>query len=368
MLKKTPLYEIHKALGGRIVDFAGWEMPVQYTGVIDEHLAVRSSVGMFDVSHMGEIEVSGPGALAAVKRLATNNIERVVDGQCQYTILCYEDGGAVDDTIVYRYNSERFLFCVNASNTDKAFEWISKQASAPDVLVENVSGEYAQIALQGPAAAQVLAPLIDIAPSEIATFRFVMAEVAGFEAMVSRTGYTGEDGFEIYLAPEDAPALWASLMEAGKSFNIKPVGLGARDTLRLEMGYALYGHELSEKITPIEANLKRYVSFDGRGFIGEGALIAQHENGVARTLVGLRMKDAGIPRAGYAVTAGGSEAGIVSSGTSSPSLKAGVALAFVDTALKEVGTEVHVMIRNRAAAAEVAPLPFYKKKRLETAV
>lgn len=368
MLKKTPLYETHKALGGRIVDFAGWEMPVQYTGVIDEHLAVRSSVGIFDVSHMGEIEVSGPGALGAVKKLATNNIERIVDGQCQYTILCYEDGGTVDDTIVYRYNDDRFLFCVNASNTAKAFEWISSQVSAPDVLVEDVSADYAQIALQGPAAAEVIAPLMDISPSEIATFRFVMAEVAGCETMVSRTGYTGEDGFEIYAAPEDAPAVWASLMEAGKSFNIKPVGLGARDTLRLEMGYALYGHELSEKISPIEAGLKRYVSFDGRGFIGEEALKAQFENGTARTLVGLRMKDAGVPRAGYIVTAGGRDAGVVSSGTSSPSLKAGVALAFVDTALKDPGTAVQVMIRGRAAAAEVSPPPFYKKKRLETAV
>ena len=368
MLRKTPLYETHKALGGRIVDFAGWEMPVQYTGVIDEHLAVRSAVGIFDVSHMGEIEVSGAGALGAVKRLATNNIERVADGQCQYTILCYEDGGTVDDTIVYRYNAERFIFCVNASNADKAFEWISKQVSAPDVLVEDVSNDYAQLAIQGPAAAEVLAPLIDIAPSEIATFRFVMAEVAGFEAMVSRTGYTGEDGFEIYLAPEDAPAVWAALMDAGRNFGIKPIGLGARDTLRLEMGYALYGHELTEKISPIEAGLKRYVSFDGRGFIGEEVLRAQHENGVARTLVGLRMKDPGIPRAGYIVTAGGREAGVVSSGTSSPSLKTGVALAFVDTALKEPGSEVQVIIRNRTAVAEVSPVPFYKKKRLETAL
>ena len=368
MLKKTPLYEAHKALGARIVDFAGWEIPVQYTGVIDEHLAVRSAVGIFDVSHMGEVEVSGPGALEAVKRLATNNIERVVDGQCQYTILCYEDGGTVDDTIVYRYNDERFLFCINASNVAKAFEWISKQVSGPDVLVEDVSGEYAQIALQGPAAAQVIARLIDIPPDDIGTFRFVMAEVAGAEAMVSRTGYTGEDGFEIYLAPEDAPAVWAALMEAGRSFGIKPIGLGARDTLRLEMGYALYGHELSEKISPIEAGLKRYVSFDGRGFIGEEALKVQHDSGVARTLVGLRMKDAGIPRAGYIVTAGGREAGVVSSGTSSPSLKAGVALAFVDAHLKEPGTGVQVMIRNRAAAAEVSTVPFYKKKRLETAL
>src|SRR4030066_65230 len=218
MLKKTPLYEIHKALGARIVDFAGGEMPVQYTGVIDEHLALRSAVGIFDVSHMGEVEVSGPGALEAVKRLVTNNIERAVDGQCQYTILCYEDGGTVDDTIVYRYNDERFLFCINASNIAKAFEWISKQISGPDVLVEDVSGDYAQLAIQGPAAAAVIARLIDIPPDDIGTFRFVMAEVAGAEAMVSRTGYTGEDGFEIYLAPADAPAGGAALRDGGGNF------------------------------------------------------------------------------------------------------------------------------------------------------
>ncbi|MDP2690101.1 MAG: glycine cleavage system aminomethyltransferase GcvT, partial [Deltaproteobacteria bacterium] len=367
-LKKTPLYEIHKSLGARIVDFAGWEMPVQYSGVIDEHVAVRSSCGLFDVSHMGEVEVSGPGALAAVKKLATNNIERVADGQCQYTIFCYDDGGTVDDTIVYRFNRDRFLFCVNASNTDKAFEWISSRVSGPDVLVENLSNEYAQLALQGPASTDVVRRLLDIAPSEIKPFHFVMAEIAGMEALVSRTGYTGEDGFEIYLAPNDAARAWEAIMEAGRDFGIKPVGLGARDTLRLEMGYPLYGHELGEKISPIEAGLKKYVRFDGRGFIGEDALRAQHEGGVKRTLVGFTMKDPGVPRAGYVITAGGTETGVVTSGTSSPSLKTGIGMGFVKPSLKEPGTEIEIMIRTRAARAEVARPPFYAKKILETAV
>ncbi|MFQ5736350.1 MAG: glycine cleavage system aminomethyltransferase GcvT [Thermodesulfobacteriota bacterium] len=368
MPEKTPLYDIHVSLGARMVDFAGWDMPVQYTGVIDEHTAVRTACGLFDVSHMGEIEVSGPGALEAVKRLATNNVERVVDGQCQYTILCYDDGGTVDDTIVYRYGADRFLFCVNASNTAKAFEWISSRICAPDVLVEDVSKEYAQLALQGPASAMVIAPLLDIAPPDIKPFHFVMAQVAGREAMVSRTGYTGEDGFEIYLAPDDAVAVWEAVMEAGRSYGIKPIGLGARDTLRLEMGYPLYGHELSEKISPIEAGLKKYVRFDNRGFIGEEALKAQHEGGVDRTLVGLRMVDPGVPRAGYAVTHNGEAAGVVTSGTSSPSLKTGIAMALVRPALKEPGTGIEVVIRTRSARAEVVHTPFYVKKKLETAV
>lgn len=365
VLKRTPLFEIHRSLGARIVDFAGWEMPVQYTGVIDEHTGVRTACGLFDVSHMGEVEVSGPGALEAIKRLATNNIERVEDGGCQYTLLCYPNGGVVDDTIIYRYNKNRFLFCVNASNTDKAFEWIRSQVSGPDVLVENLSSEYAQIALQGPASVEVIAPLMDIAAKGIRPFSFVMAEVAGAEAMVSRTGYTGEDGFEIYLAPEDAVKVWEALMEAGKKHGIKPIGLGARDTLRLEMGYSLYGHELGEDITPIEAGLEKYVRFDGRGFIGEDSLRAQSEGGVTRTLVGFTMKDPGVPRAGYAIMAGGEEAGTVASGTSSPMLKIGIGTGFVKPSLKEYGTEIEVMIRGRAARAVVARLPFYVKKDLK---
>lgn len=357
-LKKTPLNEIHRALGAKLVDFAGWEMPVQYSGVIEEHLAVRSSCGLFDVSHMGEIEVWGPDAWDFVQKVTTNDIERAVDGQCQYTLLCYPDGGVVDDTIVYRFNDERFLFCVNASNTDKAYEWLVTQ-KAEDVTIENVSANYAQIALQGPKSVDALRGLLDIDPSEIKHFHFHIGVVADSEAIISRTGYTGEDGFEIYIDPTDAPAVWNAIMESGKNYGILPIGLGARDTLRLEMGYPLYGHELSKEITPIEAGLKKYVRFDKVEFIGMDVLKKQAEGGTAKTLVAFRMKDPGIPRADYEIYSGGKKAGWVSSGTSSPSLKTGIGMGFVETTKKAPLLEI--MIRDRAAKATVVGLPFYKK-------
>ncbi|MBI5643283.1 MAG: glycine cleavage system aminomethyltransferase GcvT [Deltaproteobacteria bacterium] len=361
MLKRTPLYNTHVSLGARIVDFAGWEMPVQYKGVIEEHNAVRSSCGLFDVSHMGEIEISGPKALDAVRLLMTNDIERVVDGQCQYTLLCYPDGGVVDDCIVYRYNRDRFLFCVNASNTDKVFDWMQKQVSGL-ALVENLSSELGQIAIQGPSAPDILRPIIDIDPDDVEHFHFVLAELNGhIEALVSRTGYTGEDGFEIYLPSDDTVEVWNSLMEAGKGFGIQPIGLGARDTLRLEMGYPLYGHELSEKLTPIEAGLGKYVKFGDREFLGQKPLKQQKEAGVSKALVGFRMKDPGIPRADYEIFKDGKKTGWVTSGTSSPSLKTGIGMGYVEPELKEPGTEIEIMIRNRAAKAEVIKPPFYKR-------
>lgn len=360
-LKRTPLYEVHKSLGARLVDFAGWEMPVQYTGVIDEHQAVRSSCGLFDVSHMGEIEVSGAGAFDFVQTIMTNDIERVEDGQCQYTLLCYPDGGVVDDTIVYRYNKDRYLFCVNASNAGKVFEWLKKHADG-DTVVEDLSSAYAQIALQGPKSVEVLRGLLDADPEEIKHFHFYIGLVGGFEALVSRTGYTGEDGFEIYLDPSDAVAVWQALMDSGKAHGIKPIGLGARDTLRLEMGYPLYGHELSETITPIEAGLQKYVRLDDRDFIGEEALKKQAGEGVTKALVGFQMKDPGVPRAGYEIRSGGKKAGTVASGTSSPSLKTGLGTGFVPPSLKEPGTELEIMIRERGAKAVVVRMPFYKKQ------
>lgn len=362
-LKKTPLFEIHKSLGARMVPFAGWEMPVQYSGVIDEHRAVRTKCGLFDVSHMGEIEVSGPGALDYVTSIMTNDIRRVVDGQCQYTLLCYEDGGVVDDCIVYRFSKERFLFCVNASNADKVFEWMLAQDSR-GAQIENHSAQYAQIALQGPAAVDVLGEVFDINPDKIKHFHFYIGEIDvdgdTAEALVSRTGYTGEDGFEIYLAPEDAASVWTSLMEMGKDYGIQPIGLGARDTLRLEMGYPLYGHELGEKITPIEAGLKKYVR-PGRKFSGHSVLERQIRDGVEKTLVGIKMTGAGIPRAEYEVRFKGEKTGWITSGTSSPSLSYGIGMAMVEPHASAPGTELEVIIRDRAVKAEVTTLPFYKK-------
>jgi aminomethyltransferase len=359
-LKRTPLYKAHKALGAKFVDFAGWEMPVQYTGVIEEHTSVRSACGVFDVSHMGEIEVLGPGALAALQNFATNDAGRLSDGQCQYTLLCYPDGGVVDDCIVYKFNAERFLVCVNASNTDKVFDWLSSQALA-GALVSDISSSYAQIALQGRASVEVLRPLLTVDPAEIKTFRFMVTAVAGTDAIVSRTGYTGEDGFEIYLAPKEAERVWGAILDSGKNFGVKPVGLAARDTLRLEMGYPLYGNELTAKTTPIEAGLFRFVALDRPGFIGKEALEKQVDSGVQRTLVGLTTLEPGIPRQGYEVRHEDNAVGTITSGTLSPMLKKGIALAYVEAAHKEPGTELKVMIRGRAVRARVVKPPFYKK-------
>lgn len=358
-LKKTPLNEVHRTSGARLVPFAGWEMPVQYKGLIEEHLTVRSAVGIFDVSHMGEIEVSGKKAHAFVQRVATNDVDRVGDGQCQYTLLCYPDGGVVDDTIVYRFGDERFLFCVNASNADKVFDWFNKN-NAEGALIEDQSANYAQIALQGPNAPDVLGPLLDIKPAEIKHFHFVMALVAGAEAMVSRTGYTGEDGFEIYLEPNDAAKVWRAILEAGGPYGIAPIGLGARDTLRLEMGYPLYGHELSERLSPIEAGLKKYVRFDKKGFIGKDVLKRQAEQGVEKTLSCFKMTDPGIPRENYEIRCDGKKAGWVTSGTMSPSLKKGIGMGYVEAGCKDAGLEI--VIRTRLARAAACRPPFYSIK------
>ncbi len=343
-----------------MVEFAGWEMPVQYSGVIEEHLAVRKNCGLFDVSHMGEVEISGEDALSAVQRLITNDIEKVVDGQCQYSPVCYPSGGVVDDCIVYRFDRKRFLICVNASNTEKAFEWMRENSSGAAV-VRDVSADYAQLALQGPSSVEVLRPLLSIDPESIGHFHFVVAPVKGFNAIISRTGYTGEDGFELYFDPKGASAIWRAIMESGGRFGILPVGLGARDTLRLEMGYPLYGHELSEEITPLEAGLKKFVRLEKADFIGKGALSDQAKKGVQRTLVGIRMSDPGVPRAGYEIQKAGKKTGYVTSGTLSPSLKLGVAMCLVEPASKEPGTELDCVIRGRNARAVVTRLPFYRK-------
>lgn len=364
-LKKTPLYEIHKALGARLVPFAGWEMPVQYKGVIEEHLAVRNHCGIFDVSHMGEIEVSGPNALADVQHLTTNDIGRASDGQCQYTLLCYPTGGVVDDTIVCRFNREKFLFCVNASNTDKAYEWIKSNVRHGS-MVKNLSPDFAQIALQGPASeavlkAAMLKGIVSVHAWGIKHFHFVEAEISKVPCLVARTGYTGEDGFEIYLAPDGAVTVWNALMSAGQPHGIAPAGLGARDTLRLEMGYPLYGHELGEDITPIEAGLGKYVRLDKADFIGKGPLVKQSESGVGKTLTGFEMEGGAIARAGYEVYSGGAKAGYVTSGTMSPSLKKGVGMAFVEPGAVKPGARIEIMIRAKAHRARLVRPPFYRK-------
>jgi aminomethyltransferase len=365
MLQKTPLNEVHKKLGARMVEFGGWEMPVQYRGVIDEHLAVRNAAGLFDVSHMGEIEVKGPGALAYIQELTVNDASKLVDGQVQYSAFCYEHGGVVDDVTLYRFDAGHYLFCVNAANTAKDFAWMEEvleEGGFEGVTLRNVSGEFAQLALQGPAAPAILSRLTGIDLSGIAYYHFREGVVAEVPTLISRTGYTGEDGFELYFAPAAAEPLWNALMEAGAEDGLVPVGLGARDTLRLEMKYALYGHELSPEISPLEAGLAWITRLEKPSFVGRTALLRQKEAGVPRKLVGFRMTEPGVPRADYPVFAGEEEVGVVTSGTMSPSLRVGIGLALVRPEHAAVGTPLQIGIRNRKVAAEVVRTPFVVTK------
>jgi aminomethyltransferase len=359
-LKKTPLHEVHKKLGARIVGFAGWEMPLKYTGEIEEHRAVRSSCGLFDVSHMGEVEVSGPGALDAVQRLTTNDASILTDGQCQYTLILNPGGGIVDDCIVYRFSSESFLFCVNAANTEKVFEWISAHCSGvltSEVGVEDRSASIAQLALQGPESAKVIESLATPEISAVRHFHFVTTNVCGVEAVISRTGYTGEDGFELYVDSDNAEVLWQAIMDAGSTLGLLPSGLAARDSLRLEMGYPLYGNELGEDTTPIEAGLKNFVNLD-KDFIGKEALERKR---VGRSLVGFEMAGQGIARPHYKILKDGKIVGEVTSGSFSPTLKRAIGLGYADSRLTRPGTAIDIEIRKRVVKAVIVETPFYHR-------
>jgi len=363
-LQKTPLNRLHRELGARMVEFGGWDMPVQYRGVIDEHLAVRNAAGLFDVSHMGEIEVRGPGALALIQELTVNDASLLVNGQVQYSAFCYPHGGTVDDVTLYRFDTEHFMFCVNASNSDKDFAWMEEVLEEGDfegVSIRNLSADFAQLALQGPAADAILGRLTDTDLGGISYYHFFEGLVAGTPAIISRTGYTGEAGFELYFTPGAAEEIWTSLLEVGAEDGLAPVGLGARDTLRLEMKYALYGHELSSEISPLEAGLGWIVKLDKDGFIGREALLRQRREGLSRKLVGLVLTEPGVPRAEYPVFAAGKEVGIVTSGTMSPSLRVGIGLALVDIEQAGVGTPLEVGIRQRRVSARVVKTPFIRK-------
>ncbi len=364
MLKKTPLNAVHRQAGARMVDFGGWDMPVQYRGVIEEHLAVRNAAGLFDVSHMGEIKVNGPGALAFIQELTTNDASSLENGQVQYSALCYPHGGVVDDVTLYRFDDEHYLFCVNAANTDKDFAWMEEvlaDGDFPGVSLHNVSDDFAQLALQGPAAETILARLTDSSLAQVGYYRFYEGLVAGVPTIISRTGYTGEDGFELYFAPDDAESVWAALMAAGADDGLVPVGLGARDTLRLEMKYALYGHELSTEISPLEAGLGWITKLDKPSFVGREALLKQKQAGVPRRLIGFAMTEPGIPRADYPVFAEGRQVGVVTSGTMSPSLRVGIGLALVETACAAIGTPLLIGVRARKVGAVIVKTPFVKK-------
>ena len=359
--RRTPLYDCHVAHNGRLVDFAGWELPVQYTGVIDEHNTVRQAVGVFDVSHMGELLVSGRDALAAVQRIVTNDVSKLTDGQAMYTAVCYEDGGIVDDMIVYRVDAEEVFICINASNRDKDYKWFRDNLTG-DCTLENQSDTWAQIAVQGPKAPQVVKELLgrDLI-AEIKPFHFRDLLWEGTMLRVATTGYTGEPGVEIYVDAGHAVAAYEAVMEAGAPHGIKPAGLGARDTLRLEMGYCLYGNDIDQTTTPLEAGLGWVTKLGKSDFIGREALVKQKEAGVPRKLVGIEMLDRGIPRAHYPIWVEGQKVGHVTSGTMSPTLKQAVGMGYVPTACAKPGTEIEVEIRERRVRARVAKTPFVKK-------
>jgi aminomethyltransferase len=364
MLKKTPLNGVHRRLGGRMVEFGGWEMPVQYRGVIEEHLAVRGAAGLFDVSHMGEIEVRGTGALAFIQELTINDASRLADGQVQYSAMCYPHGGVVDDVTLYRFAADHYLFCVNAANTDKDFAWMEEaleDGGFSGVTLRNHSEDFSQLALQGPAAPDILARLTDADLGAIAFYHFCEGMVAGVPTVISRTGYTGEEGFELYFPPEAAEKTWTALLEAGAGDGLIPAGLGARDTLRLEMKYALYGHELSPQITPLEGGLGWITHLEKSSFIGRESLLRQKREGVPRRLVAFTMTEPGVPRADYPVFAGSEEIGVVTSGTMSPSLRVGIGLALVSASHAAVGTRLAVGIRNRRVGAAIIKPPFIRK-------
>ncbi|MDD4297990.1 MAG: glycine cleavage system aminomethyltransferase GcvT [Ruminiclostridium sp.] len=361
-MKKTPLYEKHNELGGKIIDFGGWALPVQYTGIIEEHEQVRKAAGLFDVSHMGEIIVKGQDAEIFIQNLVTNNIIGAKEHRIIYSPMCYSDGGVVDDLLIYKYSAQHYLLIVNASNTDKDYDWIMQNAKG-QVEILNVSDSYAQLALQGPKAEIILQKLTDTPLAEIGFFRFKPdVKLDGVEAIVSRTGYTGEDGFEIYINSESAVYLWEKILQVGKDEGLVPVGLGARDTLRFEAALTLYGHEISPEISPLEAGLGKFVKLEKDDFIGKEELVKQHEQGQKRNLVGFEMIDRGIPRNGYDVQVGGRKVGFVTSGSFSPSLGKNIGMALVESDINAEGAELDIIIRNKAVKAKTVKTPFYTKK------
>jgi aminomethyltransferase len=363
-LKRTPLFETHRALGARLVEFGGWEMPVQYSGILDEHRAVRQRAGLFDVSHMGEFRVEGPGALDLLQALVPNNVARLELNQALYTQICRPDGGTLDDLIIYRLDEQRYMVVVNAGTMEKDWAWFGEQAKTHvGFTLANVSSETGLIALQGPLAQSILQPLTSTPLEGITYYHCARGEAAGIPAIISRTGYTGEDGFELYTAAADTPRMWQALMEAGTPHGLLPAGLGARDTLRLEAGYCLYDHELTEAITPLEAGLAWTIKLDkGVDFIGREALAREKQEGLRRKLIGIELRERGVPRAGYPILLAGQPIGALTSGTLSPTLDRPIGLGYVAPEHARPGTELAIAIRDKVVPATVVPLPFYRRQ------
>jgi len=363
-LKHTPLNRVHRALGARMVEFGGWDMPVEYSGIVDEHLAVRTRAGMFDVSHMGQIEIAGADALAAVQHITSNDASRLSVGQAHYSGLMTPQGTFVDDLLVYRFSDVHFLMVVNASNIEKDFAWITEHIKGfGDAVAVNSSARYALIAVQGPKAVEIVQSLTSIDLSAVKYYWFATGEVAGVRATLSRTGYTGEDGFELFVPPAQAERVWNAVLDAGKPHGLIPCGLGARDTLRLEAAMRLYGNDIDDTTTALEADLGWIVGWKKTDFLGADILRRQKEEGTARRLVGFELLDRGIARHGYDVYLDGEKAGHVTSGTQTPFLKKAIGMAYLPTARAVPGTEFEIDVRGRRLRARVVPLPFYKRPR-----
>ena len=367
-LKKTPLNAVHRSLGGRMVDFGGWDMPVQYpAGVIEEHMRCRTYTGLFDVSHMGEIWVEGRDAIKFVNRLTTNDVAKLVDGQAHYSALTNETGGVVDDLLVYRFSEQKLLLVVNAGTTEKDWEWItSHHNDADDCDLKNASSDFCQIAVQGPDALGIVQQLTETELSPIGYYHFTEGRVDGVESIISRTGYTGEDGFEIYAAPKYAEQLWNKILKAGNygsDDGILPCGLAARNTLRLESAMSLYGHELGDDITPLEANLGWITKLNKGEFIGSTTLAKQKEAGLTRKIAGFEMIEPGIARDGFDVYVGDNKVGIVTSGSPAPFLKKNIGLAFLPPEFTNAGQEIKIDVRGKHLRAQVVPTPFYKRQK-----
>jgi len=366
-LKKTPLNNAHRQLGGRMVDFGGWDMPVQYpAGTIEEHLRTRTHAGLFDVSHMGEIDVRGRDAIAFVNRLTSNDVTKLIDGQAQYSALTTPEGTVIDDLLVYRFSEDHLFLVVNAGTTDKDWDWIKSHHAGESVELKNVSADYCQLALQGPDAVSILQKLTDTPLSDIKYYHFSTGAVDNVDAIISRTGYTGEDGFEVYAAAAEGERLWKKILEAGNygsDGGVLPAGLGARNTLRLEAGMALYGHEITEATTLLEANLGWICKLDKGDFIGRDALVHQKETGLTRKLVGFEVTERGIARDDYDVMINDQPVGKVTSGSPAPFLKKNIGFAYLPIEFANVGQEIKIDVRGRLTGAQVIKTPFYKRQK-----
>lgn len=366
-LKETPLNAAHRRMGGRMVDFGGWDMPVQYpAGTIEEHLRTRTHAGLFDVSHMGEIDVLGTGSIEFINSITSNDASRLIDGQAQYSALTTPQGTVIDDLLVYRFAADKFTLVVNAGTTIKDWDWITSQPHDESVELKNMSSEYCQLALQGPDTLRILQSLTDLPLEEIKYYHFAQGAVNGVPAIVSRTGYTGEDGFEVYAAAEKAEHLWNKILDAGNTGSpegVLPCGLAARNTLRLEAAMALYGHEIDETTTLLEANLGWICKFNKGEFIGREALVKQKEEGVKRRLVGFEITDRGIARDGQEVVSDGANLGRVTSGSPAPFLRKNIGMAYVPVEFAVEGQQIQIDVRGRLVAAQIVKTPFYKRER-----